>query len=134
MSFHLREYWTSGTSWRALDAEFRKDYMKKLDQFLRTDLTRGFYPPGGNIFEVFAMTPLDRVSVVIVGRDPYFRAGQATGLAFAAPAKTPDTKRPASLRAIFDEIEKDCGAPPKATGDLRLWAKQGVLLLNRILG
>ncbi len=136
MSFHLRHFWTFGTSWNALDGQFRAGYMKNLDAFLDFQVARshGFYPNEKNIFAALEATRLDQVNVVILGQDPYPRKGLATGLAFAVPATTPIKKRPASLRAIFDEIRTDCGAAPKANGDLMHWTgEQGVLLLNRVL-
>ena len=60
VSFHLQDYWTANTSWRRLKAQFREDHMKKLDEFLRSELTRGFYPEPGKIFEAFATTRLGR--------------------------------------------------------------------------
>jgi len=133
VSFRLANYWDFDSSWHALDAQFRAGYMKNLDAFLGSQLARchGFYPNKKNIFKAFDATPLDRVNVVILGRDPYPRKGLATGLAFAVPATTPIKERPASLRAILEEIEKDCGATPKASSDLMYWTgEQGVLLLN----
>jgi uracil-DNA glycosylase len=40
---------------------------------------------------------------------------------------------PPSLVNIFREIEKDIGTPYPKSGDLRRWARQGVLLLNAVL-
>ena len=43
---------------------------------------------------------------------------------------------PPSLRNVFAEIESDLGCAPLAaqgSGDLSLWAEQGVLLLNAVL-
>ena len=78
--------WKVDNSWDKLKAEFDNDYMTKLDEFLCSEHDHGFYPEEENIFKAFDATPLHRVDVVILGRDPYFRAGQATGLAFAVPA------------------------------------------------
>lgn len=75
--------------------------------------------------------PFDAVRVVIVGQDPYPTPGHAMGLAFSA---APGTRRlPASLRNIVRELTDDIGGPPPTDGDLRPWAEQGVLLLNRVL-
>ena len=133
VSFHLRDFWTRGTSWKALDAQFRHGYMNELAGFLCGQVAHGFYPDGENIFNAFGATPLDCVNVVILGRDPYPHKGLATGLAFAVPATTPTNKRPRSLRAIFEEVENDCGAKPMTNSDLARWSEQGVLLLNRVL-
>jgi uracil-DNA glycosylase len=80
-------------------------------------------------FRALALTPRERVRVVILGQDPYHGAGQAEGLAFSVP---PGQKLPPSLRNIFKELQRDLGeAPPH--GHLGDWARQGVLLLNTTL-
>jgi len=38
-----------------------------------------------------------------------------------------------SLQNIYKELYSDLGIPPKKTGDLTGWAKEGVLLLNSTL-
>ena len=67
--------------------------------------------------------------MLILGQDPYHRAGQAHGLSFSVPA---GVALPPSLRNVFKELRDDVGAAP-ATGDLTAWASQGVLLLNTVL-
>lgn len=76
-------------------------------------------------------TPLDSISVVIIGQDPYPTPGHAHGLAFSVSSGV--APLPASLRNIFKELESDVGIPMSGNGDLSRWADQGVLLLNRIL-
>jgi len=76
----------------------------------------------------------------VLGQDPYHGKGQANGLCFAV---NEGTTLPPSLQNIFKEIESDigtpsdkCGSPTSAqqsSGDLSVWAKQGVLLLNATL-
>ena len=87
-------------------------------------------PPPTVIFRSLELTPLGRVKAVILGQDPYPKAGDAHGLAFSyvGPKAVP-----ASLRVIFRELCDDVGCPMPATGDLTGWAKQGVLLLNAAL-
>lgn len=78
-----------------------------------------------------ALTPRAAVRVVILGQDPYHRAGQAQGLAFSVP---PDVAPPPSLRNILAELARDCGVGARADrGCLGGWARQGVLLLNAVL-
>ena len=88
-----------------------------------------FTPPANNIFEFAKLTKLSDIKVVIIGQDPYPRAGDAHGLAFSCL-----TGVPASLKNIYkclhkskliDEIPVD--------GNLEYWAAQGVLLINRSL-
>ena len=90
------------------------------------------YPPQNQILNALALTPFNRVKVVILGQDPYHGVGQAHGLAFSVPE---GTETPPSLRNIFKEIATDVygSAPPAFSNDLTRWAKQGVLLLNSTL-
>jgi uracil-DNA glycosylase len=70
------------------------------------------------------------VRVVILGQDPYPTPGHAHGLAFSV---APDVRPlPRSLANIFKEMHSDLGSMPP-DGDLRFWARQGVLLLNDAL-
>lgn len=76
-------------------------------------------------------TPLDSVKAVIIGQDPYYNVGMATGLAFSLK---PFVKiYPPTLENIFKEYSQDLGFPRPTSGDLTPWAKDGVLLLNSAL-
>jgi uracil-DNA glycosylase len=129
VSFALQSSWNVHNGWDKLKAEFNKDYMTKLDEFLRSELAHSFYPSTQDIFKAFDATPLDAVRVVILGQDPYFQEGQATGLAFAVPS---GTKLPGSLTNLFRELAAN-GYRRPPNSDLTTWATQGVLLLNCIL-
>jgi uracil-DNA glycosylase len=87
-------------------------------------------PPQGLVFRALELTALERVKAVILGQDPYPKAGDAHGLAFSyvGPRAVP-----ASLRVIFRELCQDIGCPVPGHGDLTAWARQGVLLLNAAL-
>jgi uracil-DNA glycosylase len=101
-------------------------------QFLQEREAAGatIYPSKNNIFAALKATPFNKVSVVIVGQDPYHGHGQAHGLSFSVPAGIPI---PPSLRNIFKELHADIGIPIAKNGTLTGWTKQGVLLLNSIL-
>jgi uracil-DNA glycosylase len=120
-------------SWLAhLGAEFGQSYMAELRAFLAAEKRAGknIFPPGAEIFNAFAHTPLDRVKVVILGQDPYHGDGQAHGLCFSV---RPGVPVPPSLQNIFKEIHSELGVPIPAHGHLDSWADQGVLLLNSVL-
>ncbi|MEO6698840.1 MAG: uracil-DNA glycosylase [Paraperlucidibaca sp.] len=119
--------------WQAqLNAELDQPYMQQLRQFLLAECEAGHrvYPPTQQCFAAFQATPFAKVRVVILGQDPYHGEGQAHGLSFSVPA---EQKLPPSLRNIFREISTDLEVPAPLTGDLSLWAAQGVLLLNSVL-
>ena len=87
-------------------------------------------PSPETVFNALALTPLDRVKVVILGQDPYPTPGDAHGLAFSYVG---GRRLPASLQAILAEMADDLGCPKPQRGDLTGWARQGVLLLNTAL-
>lgn len=123
----------SDDSWRdALSAECDRGIFDSISAFLAAEEARGadVFPPQRQIFAAFNLTPIAKVSVVILGQDPYHGEGQAMGLAFSVPN---GVKHPPSLRNIFKEIESDIGGPARKNGDLTDWAEQGVLLLNTVL-
>ncbi len=120
-------------SWKkVLSEEFEKDYFAETASFLKKEKREGItiYPPGSLIFNAFALTPFDKVKVVILGQDPYHGPGQAHGLSFSVPD---GVRIPPSLVNIYKEIESDLGKQVAQTGNLEKWAKQGVFLLNAVL-
>ena len=128
MPLKLEESWK-----RFLEAEFEKEYMKKLRSFLQSqqEQKRIIYPGNSLIFNAFNHTPFEKVKVVIIGQDPYHGANQAHGLSFSVQKGVPV---PPSLQNIFKELQaeyKDFQFPKH--GDLSSWADQGVLLLNATL-
>jgi uracil-DNA glycosylase len=91
-------------------------------------------PPPSLFFRALELTSVDAVSVVILGQDPYHSPGLAQGLAFSIPESIVPGSRsfPSSLRNISKALELE-GFCSLAHGDLRGWAKQGILLLNTAL-
>ncbi len=120
-------------SWKALlNEEFSKEYFLKLREFLKTEKASGkeIYPPGSLIFNAFALTPVSKLKVVILGQDPYHNPDEAMGLSFSVPQ---GVKIPPSLKNIYKEINGDLACTIPSHGDLSHWASQGVLLLNAFL-
>ena len=98
------------TSWKEiLKDEFEKDYFSDLVSFLHQERAQGavIYPPGALIFNAFALTPFDKVKVVIIGQDPYHNEGQAHGLCFSVK---PEVDIPPSLENIYKELQDDIGS------------------------
>jgi len=87
-------------------------------------------PAAEAVFRALALTPLERVKVVILGQDPYPRPGDAHGLAFSFVG---GGRMPPSLKVILGEMADDLGCERSVRGDLTQWARQGVLLLNAAL-
>ncbi|MGB3304109.1 uracil-DNA glycosylase [Gordonia sp. (in: high G+C Gram-positive bacteria)] len=104
----------------------------EMGDFLRAENAAGrrYLPAGANVLRAFT-DPFDDVRVLIVGQDPYPTPGHAVGLSFSV---APDVQPvPRSLQNIYKEYCDDLGFPMPTNGDLTPWARQGVLLLNRVL-
>lgn len=120
------------SSWAIrLQSEFDAPYFGNLVNFVREAYRQSVcFPQGREIFKAFDLCPFDKVKVVIIGQDPYHEPGQAEGLCFSVKE---GVAMPPSLVNIFKEVQADLGAPFPASGSLRRWAEQGVLLLNATL-
>lgn len=103
-----------------------------MGDFLRAEIAAGrrYLPAGENILRAFA-APLDAARVLIVGQDPYPTPGHPIGLSFAVERSVRPIPR--SLANIYRELADDLGITPPEHGDLSAWARQGVVLLNRVL-
>jgi uracil-DNA glycosylase len=88
------------------------------------------YPVLDDLFTAYRLCLPAQTRVLILGQDPYFRAGQAHGLSFSVRR---GVSVPPSLRNVYKELQDDLGIPPVRHGELTHWAEQGVLLLNAIL-
>src|SRR3712207_5905160 len=64
------------------------------------------YPPLADLFAALRHCPPDRARVLILGQDPYHKAGQAHGLSFSVP---PGVPVPPSLRNVYKELQADLG-------------------------
>ena len=117
---------------KIIEIEKQKDYFKKLKEEIdkRYENSRVF-PEKKNIFKAFSLSKIEDLKVVILGQDPYHGFGQAQGLSFSTPK---EIKNPPSMMNILKEIKDDLQKDSVCVdGDLTLWAKDGVLLLNTIL-
>ncbi len=120
------------TTWRpVLIAETKKPYWKPLQQFVKDERKKyTVFPPDKDVFAALHLTPHEKVSVLILGQDPYHEVGQAHGLCFSV---RPDVAIPPSLQNIYKELHDDLGCRIPNNGCLTPWAEQGVLLLNAVL-
>lgn len=111
--------------------EMNKPYFLNLNlNIKKLYKTKTIFPTYDHIYQAMLLTPLDNVKVVIIGQDPYQTPGFANGLAFSV---NPGVRIPKSLQNIYKELVDDLHLPYPSSGDLTPWAKNGVLLLNRIL-
>ncbi len=119
-------------SWKEiLKDEFEKPYFLELEEFLLQEQQNyTIYPKQKDIFNAFNSTPFDKLKVVILGQDPYHGQNQAHGLAFSV---NDGIAHPPSLLNIFKELKDDIGCEIPTSGNLSLWAAQGVFLVNTVL-
>ena len=123
------------TSWhRVLKDEFKSPYylqlQNKVEEAFKQTPDR-IFPPKSQIFKAFELCTWEDLRVVILGQDPYPTKGHAHGLCFSVAT---DVKPlPKSLNNIFKERTSDLRLPDLPNGNLKHWAKQGVLLLNTVL-
>ncbi len=119
-------------TWKdVLKDEFEKPYFEKLSDFVKKEYSKSIcFPKGNEIFSAFNHCPFDNVKVVIIGQDPYHGANQANGLCFSVHD---GITHPPSLINIFKELTTDINKSYPKSGDLTVWAEQGVLLLNATL-
>lgn len=120
-------------SWRRqLGGEVGKPYFRRLEEFVERERSEfEVYPAEGETFQALELTPFRKVSVVLLGQDPYPGPGQAHGLCFSVQ---PGVALPGSLRNIFKELKSDIrGFRVPNNGYLAGWARQGVLMLNTVL-
>lgn len=122
-----------GQTWfLALKPEFGKKYFASLSAFIASERTnKTVYPPADQVFSWTTFCDIKDVKVVILGQDPYHGPNQAHGLAFSVNRSV---AIPPSLRNMYQELKQDIkGFEIPRHGDLRGWARQGVLLLNASL-
>ena len=119
-----------------VDSQSFKMLSEKLDAEYKT---HKIFPPRELVFSAFDLCPYENVKVVILGQDPYFNENQAIGLAFSVSGcafggdEMRGYKFPPSLKNIIKEVRAEMGVCAVEDGDLRPWARQGVMLLNTSL-
>ena len=121
-----------GNDWQELlQPEFEKPYYHQLHVFLKEEYShKRIYQDMYHIFAALQATSYKDVKVVILGQDPYHGPRQACGFSFSVQ---PDVDIPPSLQNIYKELHDDLGCRMPATGYLKKWTDQGVLLLNAVL-
>ena len=115
-------------SWRQVLAPIAPD-INAMGDFLAAEQAAGYTiaPPEEDRWRAFRY-PFDKVTVLIVGQDPYPTPGHAMGLSFSLrPEVKPLAK---SLVNIFAELQSDLGVDRPRNGDLSAWSDQGVMLLT----
>ena len=103
-----------------------------IEAFLQNEESenRAYQPEGQDIFAAFKATPFHKVRVVIIGKDPYPKPRDVTGIAFFSNRNP--TK---SLKNIYTAMGRDgIGNANLTNACLKRWAEEEyVLLLNSAL-
>lgn len=91
---------TLPASWhKLLKEEVKKPYFLALEKFVEAEQeAHDIYPPAEEISAALKLTPYEKVSVLLLGQDPYPGKGQAHGLSFSV---RPGVKIPGSLANIY---------------------------------
>lgn len=125
--------WDTLTFWKSGEYQVIKERLDAYDQ--KTAHSSGplaldfqYNPVRGDLYRALTLVPFDRVSVAVLGQDPYPQRMYCTGVAFSTPPGV--TRLPGTLINIFKELEDDLQYPPPKSGDLTQWVNQGVLLWN----
>ncbi|QVK05615.1 uracil-DNA glycosylase [Mycoplasma mycoides] len=84
------------------------------------------FPKQKDVLNLFKLSDLNNIKVVIIGQDPYHDFNQANGIAFSSNA----LKTPPSLKNIFNELYSDLNIDHFKNNDLTNWVTQGVFLIN----
>lgn len=121
-----------GNDWdEKLKVVWESDGFKKFMKIIKTKYNENTcFPEYDNIFNALKLSSYENTKVVILGQDPYHGVGEAHGLSFSVQD---GIRKPPSLKNIFKELYDDLGIEESESGNLTLWAKEGVLLLNSIL-
>jgi uracil-DNA glycosylase len=128
----LNEDWKRAIAPYRDEEAFRALYDKLKSEYANYKIC----PPDDAVFRAFDLCPLNNLRVVILGQDPYFNPGQATGLAFSVDPSVigkNGIQFPPTLQNIIKEVQTEMGECTVTDGNLDGWAKQGVLLLNTCL-
>lgn len=105
-------------------------FVGAMDSLKAIDSSEPVEPAPGTILECMRYCSPKDVRVVIIGQDPYL-GGKARGLSFAMSTRQDMSP---SLKNILAAVNKRLGpGETPQSSDLRPWAAQGVLLLNRAL-
>lgn len=125
----LKEYF--GDWLEVIDINELHKVMVKLKQVKPSSLC----PHPNNIFKAFEYCPYNKLSIVMLGYDPYPQKDVATGIMFGNSRDTPKDKLSPSLKIIKEacinyEIPHNCINFDVSLED---WCKQGILLLNSAL-
>lgn len=106
--------------------------IKLIAEVLETESDKHvIYPKLTDVFKIFKYVPPNNIRCLILGQDPY-HDGAAVGIAFHVENKEGEKINP-SLINILKECKYNGFRVNPKSGDLSLWIKQGVFLLNTAL-
>lgn len=124
------EYVGEWASYKEFEDFLNSKYMLSVLAYLSREYKSSvIYPARVDIFKALKLCQPDKMSVMILGKEPYLN-GKATGLAYANPKDT--IHYSPELYQIWGSIEDNCnnGLRLDFEPSLESWAKQGVLLHN----
>lgn len=104
------------------------DALERVGAYLAAEAQAGrvWHPHPQRIFRALQLCAPGDLAGVVLGQDPYPRAGQPTGLAFDLPAG----QQSPSARAILNELADDLAVARTDEANFEPWARRGLLLWN----
>ena len=116
--------------WEELFEKYAQE-LNNISDFLQSQSQEGktIHPGFNEIFRIYYDIPPERVTVIIIGQDPYPNSS-SVGYAFSVRK---ERKINSSMINIIKELQKEGFVVQKNSGDLSNWVKQGVFLLNTAL-
>lgn len=92
-------------------------------------------PSPKDVFKAFRLCSFYNLRVVVLGQDPYFTGGKATGIAFANSSDTIEENYSPSLKVLSESVINFSIPHNRVIFDPSLegWEEQGVLMLNSSL-
>lgn len=112
---------------------WKSETWKTIQKKMQGDAT--VLPPRPFLFRPLLETPLKRLRVVILGVEPwaFAPAGVLDGMAYSFNGTFKNISScPTPLQNIIVEAQNDVDIGDPKTGNLRFWARQGVLLWNAV--
>lgn len=137
MKYNLSTLLNRCSTWRPVFSQIMsKEYFNDLSEFINDEYTTGVvFPKFEDIFKCFELTDYNKVSVVVLGQEP-FLSETSNGLAFGN-----STKKMNVSTCILTELHREYSSVDGTSLELiarshdmtlEHWAKQNVLLMNVI--
>lgn len=128
----LEEYLPTNNWSEFFHYQFSMYHINNLNSFVSLEISNGskVKPCGSEVFSPFQNTPLSKIKVVIIGKEPQPDYGSVGGFFIGQPQNQQPLR---DLAIVLNDLESDLGGK----GDLETlfsgWSEQGVLMFNELM-